>query len=52
MSSYDGHFPIVEFLVENGADVNQATNDGFTSSLHEFSKWTFFHCGTFGTTWR
>ena len=26
MSSYDGHFSIVEVLVQNGADVNQADN--------------------------
>ena len=30
MSSTNGHFPIVEFLVENGADINQAENNGVT----------------------
>jgi len=28
VSSENGHFSIVEFLVQNGADVNQASNDG------------------------
>jgi len=30
LSSQDGHLPVVKYLVENGADVNQAHNDGAT----------------------
>ena len=30
IASFHGHLSIVEYLVSQGADVNQATNDGDT----------------------
>ena len=35
------HFPIVELLVQNGADVNQAENNGITPLLISSDKGYF-----------
>jgi ankyrin repeat protein len=31
VSCFNGHLPIVEYLIENGADINQETQIGITS---------------------
>jgi len=40
-SSQNGHFPIVKFLVQNGADVNESDHNGITPLLMSSEKGHF-----------